>query len=274
MKNILITGCSSGIGLQTAITLKNNGIKVYATAKRNKDVEKLKNLGFDSIKLDVRVKTDIESALAYILEKDSKLDAIFNNAGMGMPGALEDITTDTLRKEFETNFFGLHEVTLQAMKIFRKQKYGKIIQHSSVLGLISLRFRGAYNASKYAIEGLCDTLRLETMDSNIYISTINTGPVTSNFRKNALNNFQKYINIEESFFKNTYKNELNKHLESNDNSGLFTLPATSVANVILKIMNTSKPKPRYYVTKATYILGIAKRFLSTNLLDKILVKID
>lgn len=126
-------------------------------------------------------------------KEDKKLDCVFNNAGFAIPGAVEDINTDFLKELFDTNFFGLHEVTIQAMKIFRNQGYGKIVQHSSVLGIISLRFRGAYNASKYAIEGLCDTLRLETLNSNIFISTINTGPVTSKFRENSLINFKNTL---------------------------------------------------------------------------------
>ena len=273
MQNILITGCSSGIGLETALFLKSKNIKVYASARDEKDLKMLEDLGLIAFKIDVRDKNEITSALNTILENDKKLDAVFNNAGFGQPAALEDITTEVLKEQFETNFFGLHEVTLQTMKIFRVQGYGKIIQHSSVLGIISLRFRGAYNASKYAIEGLCDTLRLETKNSNIFISTINTGPVTSKFRENSLKNFRKNIDIENSFWKNEYNKELKDRLESSDNKGAFTLPPRSVAEVVLKIMKSSSPKPRYYVTFATHILGFAKRVLSTAWLDKILVKI-
>ncbi|MEN8718254.1 MAG: SDR family NAD(P)-dependent oxidoreductase [Sulfurovum sp.] len=273
MKNILITGCSTGIGFETAITLKQNGIKVYATARKDKDVDLLKSFGLNAYKLDVRNKYDISKVLKQIISEDKKLDAVFNNAGYGQPGALEDVSVETLKKQFETNVFGLHEVNLQCMKIFRKQGYGKIINHSSVLGIISLRFRGAYNASKYAIEGLSDTLRLETHNDNIFISSINTGPVTSDFRKNALKKFNKNIDIKNSYFKTTYEEELKIRLEMQEDNTPFTLPALSVANVILKILNTNKPKPRYYVTKATYILGYLKRVLSTSLLDKILAKI-
>lgn len=273
MQNILITGCSSGIGYQTALTLKNNGIKVYASARKDEDVEMLKELGFDTFKLDVTMKEDITKALNTILENDKKLDAVFNNAGYGQPGAVEDVSTQTLKEQFETNFFGLHELTIQAMKIFRDQGYGKIIQHSSVLGIISLKFRGAYNASKYAIEGLNDTLRQETLNSNIFISTINTGPVTSKFRENGLKKFNENIDIKNSFFTDTYKKELKVRLETNEDKAPFNLPATSVANVVLEIMNNPKPKPRYYVTKATYILGFFKRILSTKVLDRLLNKI-
>ncbi|QKF59170.1 SDR family NAD(P)-dependent oxidoreductase [Aliarcobacter lanthieri] len=273
MQNILITGCSSGIGLETALFLKDKNIKVYASARDEKDVKMLKNLGLITFKIDVRNKDDISFALNEILKQDKKLDCVFNNAGFGQPGAVEDISVEALKEQFDTNFFGLHEVTIQAMKIFRTQGYGKLIQHSSVLGIISLRFRGAYNASKYAIEGICDTLRLETMNSNIFISTINTGPVTSKFRENSLNNFIKNINIRNSFWKDTYEKELKTRLESKDDRGTFTLPPKSVAQIVLKIINSKKPKPRYYVTKATHILGFAKRVLSQSWLDKLLVKI-
>jgi len=141
MKNILITGCSTGIGLETALVLQNSGFKVYASARDEEDVKKLQNLGLETFKIDVTNKEEITNAFASILQSDKKLDAVFNNAGFGQPGAVEDITTDVLKEQFETNFFGLHEVTIQAMKIFRKQGYGKIIQHSSVLGIISLKWK-------------------------------------------------------------------------------------------------------------------------------------
>ena len=273
MQNILITGCSSGIGLETALTLKKNGIKVYASARKDKDVEMLKDLGFETFKIDVRNKDEIKYALETILKNDLKLDAVFNNAGFGQPGAVEDLSVKVLKKQFNTNFFGLHELTIQAMKIFRAQGYGKIIQHSSVLGIISLKFRGAYNASKYAIEGINDTLRQEVLGSQIYISTINTGPVTSKFRENALKKFNKNITVEGSFWEETYKKELKARLETTEDKAPFNLPASSVANTVLKIMNTKKPKPRYYVTTATHLLGFFKRILTTSLLDKLLNKI-
>ncbi|RXJ87386.1 SDR family NAD(P)-dependent oxidoreductase [Arcobacter sp. CECT 8985] len=274
MKNILITGCSTGIGFETARVLKEAGYKVYATARKKEDVKRLRAFGFICYKLDVTKQKNITKVLDKILEEDKKLDALFNNAGFGQPGAVEDITVETLRQQFETNLFGMHELTIQTMKIFRKQGYGKLIQHSSILGIIALKFRGAYNSSKYAIEGLYDTLRQELIGSNISLSLINTGPVTSKFRQNSLIKFTENVDIENSFFKTTYKEEVKKRLESTDDSKTpFNLPATSVANVVLEIMNSKKPKPRYYVTKATYILGFAKRVLSTRLLDKLLNRI-
>ena len=273
MKNILITGCSSGIGLETAKMLNNKDIKVYASARKEEDLKMLQSLGLDAFLIDVTNKDDIEKALKSIYEKDGKIDAVFNNAGFGQPGALEDISVDILKEQFETNVFGLHEVTRQVLPYMRKQGFGKIIQHSSVLGIISLKFRGSYNASKYAIEGLNDTLRLELDGTNIFISTINTGPVTSKFRENAVKKFQENIDQENSNYKEIYKTQLNARLNNDKDTTPFNLPASAVSEKILEIMNTDRPKPRYYVTKATYILGFLKRVLSTSLLDKILNKI-
>lgn len=269
MKNILITGCSSGIGLETALLLQKKGYNVYATARKKKDVKELKKLGFDSILLDVTKYDTISEAIEYIVEKVGTIDVVFNNAGYGQIGALQDIETKYLKKQFETNLFGMHEVTRQILPIMKKQGYGKIINHSSVLGLISLKFRGCYNSSKYAIEGLTDTLRLELRDSNISVSLLNTGPVTSEFRNNAVANFKKTVDIENSEYYKTYQ----KNLKQNKSEVPFNLEAIEVAKIVEKIIKAKKPKPRYYITKATYILGYLKRGLSTKQLDFILNKI-
>jgi len=270
LTNIVITGCSTGIGFATAEYLQEKGIKVYATVRASSDIEKLKALGIENVlKLDVTKADEIKAVIEYVLTQDKKIDVWFNNAGYGQAGAIEDIETKFLREQFETNVFGMHEATKQIIPIMRKQGYGKIIQHSSVLGLVSLFGRGAYNASKYAIEGLTDTLRLELKGSNIYVSLLNTGPVTSNFRKNAMKKLEDNVDIENSIFKEAYL----KNLSAKKSDVPFNEEAISVARVVEKIILTSKPKPRYYITKATYLLGYMKRVLSTLQLDKILGKI-
>lgn len=270
MTNIVITGCSTGIGLETAKYLKDKFIHVYPTARYQKDVEMLKQLGFeDAMQLDVRKHKQIAEVIDTVMAKEGKIDVWFNNAGFGQAGAMEDITTKALKEQFETNVFALHECTHQVIPIMRMQGYGKIIQHSSVLGLISLFGRGAYNASKYAIEGLSDTLRLELDGTGIYVSLLNTGPISSDFRKTAMKKLQKNIDIEHSVFKDKYL----KNLEGNHKKVPFNLEGTSVAVVVHKIILSRKPKPRYYITKATYLLGYLKRVLSTTLLDRILIKI-
>jgi len=270
MTNIVITGCSTGIGLETAKYLKDKFVKVYPTARDPKDVEMLKELGFEhAMQLDVRKPDEITAAIAKVLEIDSKIDVWFNNAGFGQPGAMEDITTEVLKAQFETNVFGLHECTRQIIPVMREQGHGKIIQHSSVLGLISLFGRGAYNASKYAIEGLTDTLRLELKDTEIYPVLLNTGPITSHFRENAIKKLKANVDIEHSIFKAKYEKSINA-----DKSKVpFNEEAVSVARIVHKIILAKKPKPRYYITKATYLLGYLKRMVSTSILDKILLKI-
>ena len=266
----LITGCSTGIGRQTALYLNNIGYRVFATARKDEDIKKLQDLGLKAFKLDVTKKETIKQTLQDITAiTGGTIDIVFNNAGYGQPGAIEDLAVNVLKEQFETNVFGLHEVTLQVLPIMKAQGYGKIIQHSSVLGLVSLKFRGAYNASKYAIEGLTDTLRLELLDTNIDVTLLNTGPVISNFRKNAKEKLIQNIDIENSRFKESYK----KSLKDKKSDVPFTLEAIEVAKIIEKIIKTKNVKPRYYITKATYLLGIVKRVLSTSKLDSILNKI-
>ena len=270
MTNIVITGCSTGIGLATAKYLQSQGIKVYATVKNSDDISILQSVGLEHVmQLDVKNSHDIANVIETVLEKDGKIDVWFNNAGYGQAGAVEDIRTDILREQFETNVFGLHECTRQIIPVMRKQGYGKIIQHSSVLGLVSLFGRGAYNASKYAIEGLTDTLRLELMGTNIYPIILNTGPVTSSFRETAMKKLKENVDIEDSIFKENYL----ANLEKKKSKVPFNKEAISVAYVVYDIIVTQKTKPRYYITKATVILGYLKRFLSTSSLDRVLVKI-
>jgi len=270
VSNIVITGCSTGIGLETAIYLKERGITVYPTARNIEDVRMLRELGFENaMQLDVTDPLLISRVIACVLELEGKIDVWFNNAGYGQPGAIEDISTDLLREQFETNLFGLHECTRQIIPVMRRQGYGKIIQHSSVLGLISLFGRGAYNATKYAVEGLTDTLRLELHGTNIYPVLLNTGPVTSHFRETAMKKLRENIDIEHSIFKEKYE----KNLNADKSTVPFNLEADAVAKIVYTIILAQHPKPRYYITKATYLLGYLKRVLSTTLMDKLLLKI-
>ncbi|MBU1642503.1 SDR family NAD(P)-dependent oxidoreductase [bacterium] len=273
-KTILITGCSSGIGYATAHYLHNNGYEVFATARKYADVKRLREEGLSAFELDVTDTASIDSALDAILAlTGGTLYALFNNAGYGQPGALEDLPGAALREQLETNVIGLHEMTRRIIPVMRRQGYGRIIQHSSVLGLISLRFRGAYNASKYAIEGLCDTLRLELSDSSVHLITINTGPIRSKFRDNATEKFLQYVNIEESYFTREYKAEVLARKEKKNGKDPFTKEPIAVIEKILLALEQPKPRPRYYVTTATHILGTLKRLLPTSWLDKILLKV-
>lgn len=272
MANIVITGCSTGIGLETAKYLEDKFIKVYPTARDPKDVEMLRSLGFEhAMQLDVTKPETITAVIERVLELDGSIDVWFNNAGYGQPGAVEDITVPVLREQFETNVYGLHECTRQVIPVMREQGRGKIIQHSSVLGIISLFGRGAYNASKYAIEGLTDTLRLELQDTEIYPVLLNTGPIKSHFRQTAVEKLEENVDMEHSVFKEKYLRMLKERTQK---KVPFKEGPEAVASIVHKIILADKPKPRYYITKATFLLGYLKRLLSTSGLDRLLMKIE
>ena len=267
-QTILITGCThGGIGYATARKLKILGHTVFATAKRKEVVEYLMDEGFDSYLLDVRDYDQVQEVLDDIAKKTGgTLDVLFNNAGYSQAGALEDVPTQYLKENFETNVFGLHNLTRQVLKIMRKQGHGKIIQHGSVLGLAPLKYRGAYNASKYAVEGIADSMRLELQGTDIYMSTLNTGPITSRIRENSMKYTSQNI-IEDG---SAHKDHYDKMKASGQKSVPFHEGVESVVKVVEKILNTKKPAPRYYITKFTWMIIILKRLLPTVLLDKFL----
>jgi len=274
-KTILITGCSTGIGLCVANGLKQKGYRVFATARQNKDVELLKLNGFDeALKLDLDDSSSINNAVIEVLEKTGgELFALFNNGAYGQAGAVEDLTRETLRKNFETNLFGTHELTTLVIPVMRKQGYGRIIQNSSVLGFINLPYRGAYNATKHALEGLTDTLRLELHDTEIKVSLIEPGPITSQFRANAFASYEKNINKENSYHRKTYE-AMERRLTKKGPAAPFTLPPEAVLKKVIHALESPSPKIRYYVTFPTYLFGTLKRILPGKWLDTVLRKIS
>ncbi|MEM7402089.1 MAG: SDR family NAD(P)-dependent oxidoreductase [Pseudomonadota bacterium] len=269
-KTVLITGCSSGIGLHLAQSLKESGYHVLASARKLEDVENLSNLGLRSIQLDVSDSSSIQTAVKALLEKtNGKLYALINNAGFGQPGAVEDLGRETLRDQFETNLFGLVELTNAVLPVMHQQGFGRIIQISSVLGFVAMPFRGAYIASKFALEGISDTLRMELKNTNIHVSLVEPGPITSRFRENSLILFNKNINSEKSRFHTQYQSTISR-LETKGPAVPFTLGPEAVTKKVLHALNSSSPKSRYYVTFPTYLFAYLKRFLSTTFLDRIL----
>jgi len=272
-KSILITGCSSGIGLCTAQRLKQDGYRVFATARKQQDVDTLKQQGFESYLLDYTDSISIQATFQSVLSATGgTLYALFNNGAYGQPGAVEDLSRKVLREQFEANFFGWHELTNLVIPVMRKQGYGRIIQNSSVLGIVAMPFRGAYNASKYAIEGLNDTLRLELHGSNVFVSMVEPGPIASQFRANAALYFKKNINKESSYFQERYHQLIDK-LETEGPVVPFTLSSDAVYEKVLKALIAKRPKAHYYVTFPTYIFGTLKRVLSTKALDWLLRKV-
>ena len=272
-QTILITGCSTGIGYRTAVLLKERGYRVLASARKTEDVIRLTNEGFETVQLDLADSNSIHTAVQQVTEMTGgKIDGLFNNGAFGQPGAVEDLSRDVLRQQFETNFFGTHELTNLIIPLMRDQGKGRIIYNSSVLGFIAMTYRGAYNASKFALEGLVDTLRLELHGTNIHLSLIEPGPITSDFRKNAFALYKKNIDPTNSPHKETYK-AMEERLQKKGPAVPFTLPADAVVQKVIHAMESKKPKIRYYVTFPTYLFGYLKRVLPASLLDYLARKV-
>ncbi len=272
-KTVLITGCSSGIGYATAIELKNRGHKVIASARKAEAVTRLQQEGFDAVQLDLADSKSIQKAVkAALTLADNKIDVLFNNSGFGQPGAVEDLSRVALRFQFETNVFGTQELTNLLIPVMRKQGHGRIIYNSSVLGLVAMPYRGAYNASKYALEGLADTLRLELHGSNISVSLIEPGPILSQFRENSFSLYKQNIAIESSFHKDTYK-AMEERLQKEGAAVPFTLPPKAVADKVFHAVESNCPKIHYYVTFPTYLFAFLKRLLPASWLDNLLRRV-
>ena len=273
-KSILITGCSSGIGYYAARGLKARGYRVFATARKQDDVERLLAQGLESLRLDLDSSESIQSAVEEILELTAgRLYGLFNNGGYGQPGAVEDLSRDMLRAQFETNVFGSIELTNAVIPIMRRQGHGRIIQNSSVLGLVALPFRGAYNASKYALEGFYDTLRLELADTGIQVSLIEPGPIESRFRANAYAVYQRTINVEHSRHHDTYR-AMEQRLIKAGPAAPFTLGPEAVLAKLLHALESPRARAHYYVTFPTWLFGVLKRILPTCGMDRILRRVS
>ncbi len=273
-KSILITGCASGIGLCVAEGLQARGYRVFATARQKKDVSMLRERGLEAFHLDLTDSVSINRAVLEVLQlTDGKLDALFNNGAYGQPGAVEDLRRDVLREQFETNLFGTHELTCRVLKVMRQQGYGRIIHNSSVLGLIALPFRGAYNSSKFALEGLTDTLRLELHGTDIHVSLIEPGPIISRFRANAMEKYRQNIDRDNSPFRTIYEG-LETRLNKDGPAAPFTLPPEAVLEKVIHALESSRPKVRYYVTFPTYLFATLKRLLPHSALDWVLRRVS
>ncbi|MFQ1701216.1 SDR family NAD(P)-dependent oxidoreductase [Loktanella agnita] len=271
-KTILITGCSSGIGYGTAHDLRDAGWRVFASCRKPDDCERLKAEGFESPLIDYADANSIVNGLAEVLEAtDGTLDALYNNGAFACPGAVEDLPVAALRAIFETNVFGLHELTRLAIPVMRAQGHGRIVNCSSVLGLVPMKWRGAYVASKFALEGLTDVLRIEMANTPIKVVLIEPGPVTSNIRVNSIPHFEKWVDWENSARADEYRDVLSRLYEESG-PDRFELPPAAVSKKLLHALTSARPKPRYYVTTPTYLMGFLRRILPTRWLDALILR--
>lgn len=268
-RKILITGCSSGIGYYCAKRLHQDGHLVVAACRKLVDVRRLISEGLYAVQIDLDDSTSIKEGIIDALAiTQGELDVLINNAAYGQPGAVEDLSRQALEKQFSTNVFGTHELTTKLIKTLLVSHNPRIIQISSVLGLVAMHYRGAYIASKFALEGLTDTLRLELSDTKVKVVLIEPGPITSAFRDNAHKALLENVDINKSRHIDNYKFAI-KRL-SGDKKQPFTLSEEAVYKKVKQAIISSSPKPRYYVTFPTYLFGTLRRIFSTRLLDKIL----
>ncbi|MDX5362703.1 MAG: SDR family oxidoreductase [Pseudazoarcus pumilus] len=271
-RSILITGCSSGIGACAAQTLRTRGWRVFATARKAADVQRLADEGFEALPLDLADSASIRAAVDEVLVRTGgTLDALFNNGAYGQPGAVEDLTREVLREQFETNLFGTHELTCLVLPAMRAQGHGRIVHNSSILGFAALPYRGAYNSSKFALEGLADTLRLELAGSDIHVSLIEPGPIVSRFRDNAFAAYRRHIDSDASAHAETYR-YLVRRLRGEAGKTPFTLPADAVVDKLIHAIESARPRARYYVTFPTHLFGFLKRLLPTRWFDAVLLR--
>lgn len=270
MKSVLITGCSSGIGYDAAHGFAAKGWRVFATCRKQADCDRLIAEGLESFPLDLADEASIAQAVAETLARTGgTLDALYNNAAFACPGAVEDIPRDALREIFETNLFGTHDLTRRIIPVMRAQGHGRIVNCSSVLGMVGMKWRGAYVATKFALEGLTDVLRIEMANTPIKIILIEPGPITSSIRKNAIPHVEKWIDWKASARAAEYAPLIDR-LYAESGPDQFELPASAVTKKLIHALESPRPRPRYYVTVPTYIAGLARRLLSTLWLDRLL----
>lgn len=273
-KTILITGCSSGIGRHCAEGLRQRGYRVFATARKPEDVAVLRAEGFEAFRLDLADSDSIRTAVEQVLAATGgELYALFNNGAYGQPGAVEDLRREVLREQFETNLFGTHELACRLIPVMRRQGYGRIVQNSSILGFTAMAYRGAYNASKFALEGLTDTLRQELAGSGVYVSLVEPGPIASRFRDNAFLMYRKNIDPDSSFHRERYR-AMEARLQKVGPAAPFTLGPEAVLQKVLFALESKRPKARYYVTFPTYLFAYLKRILPDRALDWVLARVE
>lgn len=272
-KTILITGSSSGIGYDAALGFRALGFRVFASCRAQADCDRLIAEGFDSPRIDYADSESIASGLAEVLDATGgTLDVLYNNGAYACPGAAEDLPRGALREIFEVNLFGYHELTTLVIPVMRAQGHGRIINCSSVLGIVGLKWRAAYVSTKFALEGLTDVLRVEMADTPIKVILIEPGPITSDIRENAIPHFEKWIDWKGSVRADQYI-ELRERLYTDSGPDPFELPASAVTKKLIHAATAKRPKPRYYVTFPTYLMGILRRILPTRLLDAVIARV-
>lgn len=274
MKSIIVTGCSSGIGAYCAQALKRDGWRVFATVRKAEDLGPLAEQGIEALIMDYTDPESIEALVTTVFERTGgRLDALFNNGAYGQPGAVEDLPTEVLRAQFETNLFGWHDLTRRVIPAMRAQGEGRIVQCSSILGIVPYRWRGAYTASKFALEGLSLTLRMELEGSGVQVSLIEPGPIESRFTANALTHIRQAIDLENSVHAEDYRRQLAR-LDGTGPVNRHKLGPDAVYKVLTHALTARRARPHYLVTKPAKQGALLKRWLPADLFYRLMRSLD
>jgi NAD(P)-dependent dehydrogenase (short-subunit alcohol dehydrogenase family) len=272
-RTVLITGCSSGIGYDAAHGLAKRGWRVLATCRNPGDCDCLTAEGLESFPLDYASESSLSAAMDEVMERTGgRLDALYNNGAFAIPGAVEDLPRGALREIFETNLFGVHDLTRRVIPLMRAQGHGRIVNCSSVLGLVPMKWRGAYVATKFALEGLSDVLRLEMAETGIRVILLEPGPITSKIRVNSIPRFEAWIDWQASARADQYRDTLRKRLYESRGPDRFELPASAVTVKLVQALESPNPAPRYYITTPTHLMGTLRRILPTRALDWLIAR--
>jgi len=272
-RTLLITGCSSGIGLDAARRMQASGWRVFATCRAEADCERLRCDGLESFRLDYEDPESIAAAVAEAVARgDGVLDAVFHNGAYAIPAPLEDVPGAAMRAIFEANLIGWHDLTARVLPAMRRRGEGRIVFCSSVLGFVPARFRGAYVATKYAVEGYADTLRLETRGTGIHVSILQPGPVATAFRANAIRQFERWIDWEASDRAEEYRARLLDALYEGGGDNRFEVPPSAVTARLRHALESPRPRARYPITVPTRAMAVLIRVLPRSMLDRLCVR--
>ncbi len=270
-RSILITGCSSGIGADAAHTLRHRGWRVLATCRAEADAERLRSEGFESYALDQADEASTAAGAAEAIRRtDGRLDALFANGAHALPGYLEDVPRAALREIFEANLFGVHDLARRLIPALRASGDGRLVNCSSVLGFTAMPLRGAYVATKHAMEGLSDALRMETRGTGMHVILIEPGPITTRIRENSIPHFERWIDVDASARSADYERLRGRLYGPKTRPDLGELPPSAVTRALVRALDARRPRARYRVTAPTWAAEAMRRTLTTRARDRLL----
>lgn len=271
--SVFITGCSTGIGAAAAERMKKLGWNVFASARKPTDLDRLETEGFHAIPLDVSDAESVTQAVQMVRDlTGGVLQGLVNNAGYGQPGALEDLTRDQMRRQFEVNVFGMQQVTNECLPMLRAAEKARIVNISSVVGRVSLPFFGIYSASKFAMEAMSDALRVELKGEGIEVILVEPGPIETRFRDTATERADQDLNMEGSRFAEVYQQEIVRRNEQGNPEDRWKLPPEAVADAIARALTSRSPALRYPVTLPAFLAPVLNTILPQRWVDALLYR--